>query len=561
MSHGLHIRWALLILAAGLAGCRQAGDPGPGSGDTVVPALVLVGAEVPGIGEGLSYRGVPRGASITLRFNAALDRESLPGGLRLSGSAGSPLPYSVSFSRGDSAVTLHPQDSLRPLEAYALTGSAALSSTQGGHLSAALRLDLRAAIDSADKFPRIPDSALLTRVQHRTFAYFWDMAHPVSGMARERTGSGDLCTTGGTGFGLMGLLVGIHRGFITRTEGLARVQRIVGFLKTRCSRYHGAFAHWVNGATGATIPFSPQDDGADLVETAYLMQGLLCVRQFFNGSDAAETALRADINALWTAVDWNWFHRDGQQQLYWHWSPVDGWALNLPVKGWNEALITYVLAASAPVDPLPPSVYHQGWAGQGSMANGKIFFGIPLPLGPDYGGPMFFAHYSFLGLDPRGLEDRYAHYWTQDSAQAAIQYRYAIANPGAHYGYSDSCWGLTASDDKDQGYAVHSPTADNGVLSPTAALSSLPFTPQASMAALRFMYYQLGDRLWGPYGFRDAFRLDDGWFADAYLAIDQGPQLVMIENYRSGLCWTLFMSCPEIRQGLAALDFRGPGIP
>ena len=343
----------------------------------MVPALVLVGAEVPGIGEGLSYRGVPRGASITLRFNAALDRESLPGGLRLSGSAGSPLPYSVSFSRGDSAVTLHPQDSLRPLEAYALTGSAALSSTQGGHLSAALRLDLRAAIDSADKFPRIPDSALLTRVQHRTFAYFWDMAHPVSGMARERTGSGDLCTTGGTGFGLMGLLVGIHRGFITRTEGLARVQRIVGFLKTRCSRYHGAFAHWVNGATGATIPFSPQDDGADLVETAYLMQGLLCVRQFFNGSDAAETALRADINALWTAVDWNWFHRDGQQQLYWHWSPVHGWALNLPVKGWNEALITYVLAASAPVDPLPPSVYHQGWAGQGSMANGKIFFGIP----------------------------------------------------------------------------------------------------------------------------------------------------------------------------------------
>ena len=403
--------------------------------------------------------------------------------------------------------------------------------------------------DSSDKFPRISRDSLLTLVEKQTFKYFRDYAHPVSGMARERLGSGETVTTGGSGFGLAAIVAAVHRGLISREEGYAQVLKITDFLASAES-FHGVFPHWMNGSTGAAIPFSTYDDGADLVETAFLMEGLLACRNYFSGGGEAE--LRNKITALWEAVEWDWFERN--DALYWHWSPKYGWQMNMKISGWNEGLIVYVLGASSPTHGISRSSYDNGWARGGGMRNGRQFYGITLPLGSDYGGPLFFAHYSFLGLDPRGLSDRYANYWEQNVAHARINQAYCVANPKGKTGYGAECWGLTASD-VPTGYVASSPSNDNGVIAPTAALSSMPYTPDESIAAMEYFYYVLGDRLWGDYGFRDAFHLGQRWFAPSYLAIDQGPIVVMIENYRSGAVWDAFMKDPDVTSGLAKLGF------
>lgn len=407
--------------------------------------------------------------------------------------------------------------------------------------------------------PELGDSALVTLVQQRTFDYFWKFAHPVSGLAPERTTTPEVVTIGGSGFGVMAILVGIERGFITREEGLERLLKTVNFLQ-KADHYHGIWPHWMDGATGKTIPFSRKDDGGDLVESAFMFQGLLCVRQYFDKDDPKEQELRNKINWLWNDAEWNWYTRDGQDILYWHWSPNNGWSMNHQIRGWNECLITYVLAASSPNFPINPKVYHQGWAVSNHFLNGKEYLGIKLPLGFDYGGPLFFAHYSFLGLDPRGLKDRYADYWEQNRNHTLINRQYCINNPKGFKGYGEDCWGLTASDNHEF-YNAHSPTNDLGVITPTAALSSFPYTPEYSMQALKYFYHAVGDRLWGEYGFYDAFSETNNWFDYQYLAIDQGPIVVMIENYRSGLLWRLFMSCPEIREGLQRLGFSSPAVP
>ena len=414
-------------------------------------------------------------------------------------------------------------------------------------------------IDSTDKFPRISDDALLTLVQKQTFRYFWDFGHPVSGLARERNTSGDVVTSGGSGFGIMTIPVAIERGFITRAQGLERIQKMVTFLKSNTQKFHGAFPHWLNGATGAVVPFSTKDDGADLVETSFLIQGLLTARQYFNGNDSSEISLRNDINVIWHGVEWDWFRKNNENVLYWHWSPNFGWDMNLPIKGWNECLITYALAASSPTHPISKIVYDNGWTGSGSFVNGNNYYGLKLPLGSAYGGPMFFAHYSFLGLNPTDLTDKYANYLDQNRTHTLINFNYCKINPLKYYGYSEDCWGLTASDIPD-GYNANSPASDKGVITPTAALSSFPYTPVESMKALKFFYYKLGDKIWGDYGFYDAFSLQQPWFATSYLAIDQGPIIIMIENHRSQLLWNLFMSSPEIKTGISSLGFQSPNL-
>ena len=401
----------------------------------------------------------------------------------------------------------------------------------------------------------LSDDALLDRVQRQTLRYFWDFGHPASGMARERSNPvpgydfRDTVTTGGTGFGIMAMIAGAARGFLPRDEVRKRVARIVDFL-AHAERHHGVLPHFLHGASGTTIPFSPKDDGGDLVETAFLIAGLLCARQYF--SDDAR--LGADVDRLWHAVEWDW-HTRGDSVLYWHWSPRHDWAMNHAIRGWNECLIVYVLAAASPTHPIAPEVYHRGWTDSPTFRNGKTYDGITLPLGPPQGGPLFFAHYSFLGLDPRGLSDRYADYWAQNRAHALINRAHCIANPHKFAGYGANCWGLTACDG-DRGYNAFAPDNDHGVIAPTAALASMPYTPVESMAALRHFYEDMGERLWRDRGFADAFNDSAGWVADSHLAIDQGPIVVMIENHRSSLLWQLFMSCPEIDAGLRRLGFE-----
>jgi hypothetical protein len=495
-----------------------------------------------------------------LNFDAPVNRSSVSGSIAIKEKQGGvAVGYNVTYEKNDSVLALQPATPLRFLTSYQITVSQALQSTTGGRINKAATILFHTGIDSSDKFARISDEALLNLVQRQTFKYFWDFAHPVSGLARERNTSGDVVTSGGSGFGVMAIITAVHRQFITRAQGLERLQKIVGFLKNEAQTFHGAFPHWLNGSTGAVVPFSAKDNGADLVESAFLMQGLLTARQYFNGSGAAESALRNDINTLWYAVEWNWFRRDNENVLYWHWSPSFLWEMNVAVRGWNEALITYVLAASSPNYSIPKEVYDEGWASYGGMKNGAVFYGTALPLGPSLGGPLFFEHYSFLGINPTNLSDAYADYGAQTKAHTLINYKYCVANPKGFYGYSTHNWGLTASDDIN-GYLAHEPANDNGVISPTAALSSFPYTPEQSMQALHFFYYTLGDKLWKEYGFIDAFSLHHLWFADSFLAIDQGPIIIMIENYRSGLLWNLFMSCPEVKSGMRTLGFTSPQL-
>jgi hypothetical protein len=405
-----------------------------------------------------------------------------------------------------------------------------------------------------EPIPQISDDSLLTLVQYRTFNYFWDYGHPVSGLARERTGSGNTVTSGGSGFGLMAILVGIERGLISREQGLERLTTIVSFLKNNADKFKGAFSHWLNGATGAAISFSTNDNGGDLVETAFMIQGLLTVYEYFK-NDAPAASLCADIQELWRGVEWDWYRKGGENMLYWHWSPSKGWAMNMGIRGWNECLIAYVLAASSPTHTITKEVYDNGWAKNGKIVNGKSFYDIVLPLGGDRGGPLFFTHYSFLGLNPHKISDKYADYWKQNTAHAQINYRYCTANPRGFAGYGPNCWGLTASDIPG-GYTASSPNNDNGTIAPTAALASMPYTPAESMNALRHFYYNLGYDIWGDYGFKDAFnQTRDNWVAAGYLAIDQGPIVVMIENYRTGMLWNLFMQNTDVQAGLSKLGF------
>jgi len=538
--------------------CKKGGSPAPPASPPA--SFSLNTFTVNGTSSGFTYYNVNLAPVLRFSFSAPVNHSSAASTFSFRDGSGSAVPFTPSFANNDSTVIIQPSAVLKGITQYTVAVTTALQSSGGGTLQSAASINLITSIDSTDKFPRISDSALLTLVEQQTFKYFWDFGHPVSGLARERTTSGDVVTTGGSGFGIMAMLVGIQRNFISRADGLTRIDKIVSFLTNSAQRYHGVFPHWINGSTGATVPFSTEDDGGDLVETSYMMQGLLTARQYFNSTtDTAEENLRTNINALWNGVDWTWYRQGGQNTLFWHWSPDYAWSTNQQVNGWDEALITYVLAASSTADTIPKIVYDNGWALNGAMRNGKAFYGIQLPLGPDEGGPLFFAHYSFLGINPNGLSDAYANYWTQDTAHANINYLYCVSNPGKYNGYSNLCWGLTASDEEN-GYSAHSPTNDDGVVSPTAAISSLPYTPVQSLNALRFFYYTLGDKLWGQYGFIDAFNLTNIWFDTDFLAIDQGPQIVMIENYRSGLLWDLFMSCPEIQAGMKKLGFQSPNL-
>lgn len=410
------------------------------------------------------------------------------------------------------------------------------------------------------------EDSLLTLVQQQTFQYFWENAEPTSGLAPERThmdgvypeNDKHIVTTGGSGFGLMAILVGIDRGFISREQGFERFSKIAGYLK-KADRFHGAWPHWMNGPTGQVQPFGKKDNGGDLVESAFLAQGLITVREYFKGGKPEEQALAARIDTLLNQIEWNWY-TNGQDVLYWHWSPEYQWEMDFPVGGYNECLVMYVLAAGSPTHPISPEAYHMGWARNDSIRSDRVSYGLETVLDhyehdDKAVGPLFWAHYSYLGLDPRHLKDRYADYWRLNRNHALIHYRHALANPGKFKGYGPDCWGLTSGYSMGF-YAAHQPEEDLGVISPTAALSSFPYTPEESLAFLKFLYAPERDSLIGKYGPYDGFNLTTGWYVPRYLAIDQGPIPVMIENYRTGLLWRLFMGAPEVKRGLERLGFN-----
>ena len=432
----------------------------------------------------------------------------------------------------------------------------------------------------------LSDEQLLETVQKQTFRFFWHGCHPVSGLALERSdtvkaeyywdyineawGEPNFSTTsfgpdagaiGGTGFGIMSTVVAVDRKWIGRDTAVRRLIKIADFL-LNADCYHGIYPHFMNGRTGKTIRFDRLDDGADIVETSYLLMGFLTAREYFNGDAAREKYLRKRIDQIWGAANWNW-HTNNQHKLFWHWSPNNGFDMNFPVWGWNECLITYIMAASSQYHAISKEVYNGTWAGSEGFKNGRTYYGYKLPLGnydKDKGGPLFFEQYTFQGIDPNGLHDSLGNdYFEQGRNHTLINRAYCIENPKHYKGYSSTCWGLTAGDSY-KGYVAHSPENDFGVIQPTAAISSMPYTPKESMEALRYFYYGLGDKIWSKYGFVDGFSIDHNWYAKSHLAIDQGPIVVMIENYRSKLLWKLFMQIPDIQNGLKKLGFETPYI-
>lgn len=410
------------------------------------------------------------------------------------------------------------------------------------------------------------DDDFLDFIEHTHLNYMWEGAEPTSGLAPERIqpdndyplNDADVITTGGSGFGIMGLIVGIERGFIDREEGVARFHKIADYL-AKADRFHGVWPHWIKGPTGKTVSFGEKDNGADLVESSFLMQGLLCARQYFRDGNESERELASKIDTLWREMEFSFFQQDGRDVLYWHWSPDYGWDMNFALEGYNECLIAYILGASSPTYPIAPEAYHKGWARGGAIVSDTAAYGHKLVLrhngAEEMGGPLFWAHYSYIGFCPKGTKDKYADYWELNRNHTLINHDYCVENSKGFAGYGEDCWGLTASYSGVVGYTAHAPNNDLGVITPTAALSSFPYTPEESMRALRYFYFEKGDALWGKYGFYDAFSSNDDWYANGYLAIDQCTIAPMIENHRTGLLWKLFMSAPEVKEGLKKLGF------
>ncbi|SKC87647.1 glucoamylase family protein [Ohtaekwangia koreensis] len=521
--------------------------------DTFPDALEIESLKIAGneVTEATATMNIPcENVVIEIKFSSPLNPSTVTSqNIYVKDVTNSTVPATISLQEENSKVIVTFANKLRDLSKHQLTIAAGVIGSNGGVLSPGEQ-PFYTAIDETPDFPEISDEELLTLVQKQTFKYFWDFADPVSGMARERNTSGSTVTSGGSGFGIMSIIVGIERNFITRSEGVQRLNKIVTFLEG-ADRFHGAWSHWINGNNGDAIPFSTKDNGGDLVETSFLVQGLITFRQYLQPSDTAGNNLINRINTIWKDIEWDWYRKNNEDVLYWHWSPTYNWDMNFPMYGYFEEQITYFLAAASPTHSIPKTVYTNGYGRKGAIKTGNTYYGYVLPLGTP--SPLFWVHYSYLGLDPH-FSDEFANYWEQNVNASRINYSYCVANPRKYIGYSDSCWGLTSSDNA-TGYDAHSPVNDKGVITPTAALSSFPYTPEESMRALKFFYYTLGDRLWGEYGFYDAFNISDGWTASSYLAIDQGPIIVMIENHRSELLWDLFESAPEVQAARTKLGF------
>ncbi|MBW1618721.1 glucoamylase family protein [Empedobacter falsenii] len=416
------------------------------------------------------------------------------------------------------------------------------------------------------------ENKLLDKVQKQTIQYFWDYAEPHSKLARERfhpdgfypENDSNIITTGGTGFGLMSLIVGIDREFIPRKEATERILTGLKFLQN-ADRFHGAWPHWLNGETGKVKAFSTYDNGGDLVETAFLAQGLICLKEYFKDSkNEKEIEISQLADQLWKEIDFNFYTR-GENVLYWHWSPNYEWKINFPLKGFDETMITYVIAAASPKHSINSEVYYSGWTRNGDIKSNDSAYGVPLIVKHNGAnknvGPLFWAQYSFIGLNPNNLIDGIGiDYGKVVKNQAKIHYIYNQQKKESFKKYKKNMWGLTASytfnPDGTEGYTAHSPLNDNNVITPTAALSSFPYTPKESMDFLKFIYEKQNKSLIGVAGPYDAVDVKNDRVITKYLAIDQGTITPMIENYRSGLLWKLFMQNEDVQRGLDKLKFK-----
>lgn len=406
------------------------------------------------------------------------------------------------------------------------------------------------------------DDALLDMVEEASFRYYWNGAEPHSGMSRESIpGDSDLIAVGATGFGLMNMIVAADRGFVPREDVVVRMLKVTAFLD-HADRFHGVWPHYLSGRSGHVLPvFGIYDDGGDLVETSFLLQGLLAARGYFTNDTPQERELRSRITKLWEGVEWNWYVTPDGKALWWHWSPHYGYSIANRLQGFNESMITYVLAIASPTHGVPASLYETGWAAQGDASHpfpiANTYYGIHVDVNylRNSPGPLFFTHYNFFGFDPH-YQDKWTNWFANNRNISHVQQEYAIHNPGKFAGYRADAWGLSAVTGPN-GYREFKPfDEDDGTLAPTAALGAYAYTPQPSLQALKHFYRDLGAQTWTVYGFRNAFNLQHDWYSPDELGLNQAPQAIMIENGRTGLLWHAFMPNVEIQRMLHAAGLR-----
>lgn len=403
--------------------------------------------------------------------------------------------------------------------------------------------------------PMVVRSAM-NEQQQKVVNYFFTGANEQTGMALNSSSNKTILTTGATGFGIMNLIIGVERGWINREEAARQIVKITRFLK-RADRFAGAWAHWYK-PDGRMVPFGSQMQAGEIVETAFMMGGLLTASEYFTGGSDDEKEIRKATEEFWNSIEWNHFVKDGM--LYWIWHQ-DKNSYELPLVGWNETLLVYILAMAAPdAHKVSPDIYKNCWQGYNFANLTRKTYGYSLPLGTDdNGGPLFLSQYSFLGLDPRYMQDQYAFYWTQNVSHTLINRHYCVYEAPKEYRYSEYDWGLTACEGcgEHPDYMSRDPKNDDGIIAPTAALSAFPYTPFYSTQVLLNLKNNYSD-LNGKYGFGVSYCPADKSVGKNYLAMEHAPIAIMMENYRSGLIWKLLMQNEHVQKGLQLAGIAQP---
>jgi hypothetical protein len=405
--------------------------------------------------------------------------------------------------------------------------------------------------------PFASDDAFLDYVQQANFDYFWYTANPANGLIPDRSATGSACSIAAVGFGLTAIGIGIDHGWISRTQGVARVlttlntflQGPQGTNTAGIIGYKGWFYHFLDMNTALRAPSSELSS----IDTALLLSGILYSKQYFNDTNADETSIRTMADAIFNGVDWNWMAR-GTNAVAMGWQPTSGFTGYGNWVGYDEGMIIYLLGLGIATNPLPAS----SWTTWTSGYTWATFYGesfVPFP-------PLFGHEYSHCWIDFRHTADAYMNshsstYFENSRRAALAQVSYCIANPAQQLGYSSNVWGLTACDGP-TGYMAHgAPPAlnDNGTIAPTAPGGAIAFTPEYSLPTLEYFYSHFRTHIWTFNGFRDAFNLGAQWYDTDELGIDQGPIVIMIENYRTQRVWRLFMQNEEIQRGMQTAGF------
>ncbi len=402
----------------------------------------------------------------------------------------------------------------------------------------------------------LTDSAFLEMVQRASFEFFWQEANPGNGLIKDRSASGAVCSIASVGFGLTAIAIAIDHGWITRAAGR---ERVLAALKTFWEKpqgreaqgnigYRGFFYHFLDMNTALRAWNSELSS----IDTALLLAGILDMKQYFTTDDPAEVQIRNLADSIYHRVDWNWM-RNFQPNVTGGWFPETGF-LNWWWGGYNEAMIMNILGLGSPTHPLPSTI----WPAWTSGYKWQTHYGYAYVNFP----PLFGHQYSHCWIDFRNIQDAYMRgrgmTYFENSRRATLAARaYAIANPGKWRGYGENVWGLTACDGPNGYRARGAPPAENddGTIAPTAAGGSMPFAPEVCLPALRYMYETYGASLWMRYGFRDAFNLTQNWWGPDVIGIDEGPIVLMIENYRNGSVWQRFMQNADIQRGLQRAGF------